>query len=231
MTGSKFIDSLSLAYKQILFEQDIPSPMAPGLSPPAVPPAPVPGAAPLPAAPGAEQPASVEEPPKQDPGAPLTQEGEALLAGLLAKAFFIDVTDGSERYQIKNMQSNINDETVAEIELELVKKMEVLDPQLLDIDEDLFELTPEGSKLFIDGLINKNLIPDLEVKPGGGHSYLLNLVITALLRPTDLNIVKIEELLKKVKEKTEGKEKTGLEESVTKTGLIFNEAFSKYAKL
>ena len=231
MTDSKFISSLSKAYKHILFEQDVPSPAAPALSPPSVPPAPMGTAAPLPGMPATEKPASVEEPADTKPGAPLTQEGETMLAGLLAKAFFLDVADGSERYQIKNMQGNINDENAAQIELEIVKKMEALDPQLLDVDENLFELTPEGAKLFIKGLMDKKLIPDLEVKPGGGQSYLLNLVITALLRPTDLNIVKIEELLKDVKEKTEGKEKTGLEESTSKTALLFKQAFLKYAKV
>lgn len=231
MTDSKFIDSLSKTYKQILFEQDVPSPAAPAPAPPPVPPAPMVGAAPIPGAPGGEPPAKVEEPAKQQPGSPLTQEGETLLARLLAKAFFLDVTDGAERYQIKNMQGNINDENASQIELELVKKIQALDPQLLDVDEDLFELTPEGAKLFIDNLVKRKLIPDLEIKPGGGQAYLLNLVITALLRPTDLNIVKVEQLLKDVKEKTEGEGKTGLSESNSKTSLLFKQAFLKYAKV
>lgn len=222
MIEGKFLSSLSKVYKQILFEQEVPPPPPPPPMDPAMGGAPMPGAMPSP-----EKPSKVEEPVKK-PGAPLTQEGSTALASLLAKAFFIDIVDESERYQIKNMQDNLNDDNAGEIELELVKRLELLDPQLLDIDENLFELTPEGAQLFINEVSSKKLISNLEVKPGGGQAYMLNLIITALLRPTDLKLVKIEELLKKVKEKTEGKNLANISEKKTET--LLQQAFSKYAK-
>jgi len=225
MIRGKFLNSLSNAYKQIFFEQEMPP--APPPAPPGVDPAmgampPMPGTQPI------EKPAKVEEPVKKA-GSPLTQEGNTILAGLLAKAFFIDIVDESEKYQIKNMQDNLNDENAGEIELEIVKRLELLDPQLLDVDENLFELTPAGAQLFINEIAKKKLIPSLEIKPGGGHSYMLNLIITALLRPTDLTVVKIEQILKKIKEKTEGKNLSGIAEQ--KTEVLFQQAFNKYAKI
>jgi hypothetical protein len=225
MKPNQFLGLLADTYRQMLFEQEIP---APGPSPtPAAPqntPPPVPPQTPPP---NGDTPGNVEEP-KKELGGAVTQEDEALLARLLAKAFFLDVTDGAERYQIKNMQSNLNDETAQQVEFELVKKVMALDPQLLDIDEDLFELTPGEARIFINKLMEKKMIPDLEIKPGGSKPYMLNLIITALLRPTDLNLVKVEELLKSIKEKSSSESKTVSEQS--RFLDLLQTTISKYAK-
>lgn len=228
MKPNRFIGSLTNAYRQILFEQEVPEPPA---APPAAPSAPAQAnAAMAPITPPAgDKPGNVEEPNKAQAAA-VTQEDEALLSRLLAKAFFLDVTDGAERYQIKNMQSNLSDETAQQVEFELVKKIMALDPQLLDIDEDLFELTPAEARVFIDKLMEKKLIPDLEVKPGGGKAYMLNLIITALLRPTDLSLVKVEELLKRIKENSKGKNMSTVSEQSKFTSLL-QTTLSNYAKI
>lgn len=223
MNSGKFLNQLSKAYRNILFEQEIPVPPSPEAAPESLGAPPMPPAPPAPAGPPADSTGDVEKDVTKE--GPLSQESQTFLTNLLAKAFFIEITDGSERYQIKNMQNALGDEAkVPQVEFETVKKLESLDPQIIDVDEELFELTPEGSKMFIDEIIKRNLIPDLEVKPGGGRAYMLNLILTALLRPTDLNVVEISDLLEQIKEKTE-------QVKESKFAPLYAAALSKYAKL
>ena len=225
MNSSKFLSQLSRTYKNILFEQDLAAPPVPagpdmGSAAGAVPP--------MPPAPPMGTPAdsvSSVEKDKTGQAEPLQQEGQTNLAGMLAKAFFIELVDNTERYQIENLQNSLQDESkVSEVEFELVKKLESLDTQIIDVDKELFELTPDGAKLFIDEVIKRKLIPGLEIKPGGGKAYMINLIITTLLRPTDLNVVDISNLLEEIKEKTENIKESRFEP-------LYNAAFNKYAKV
>lgn len=226
MNSGKFLDLLTNTYRNLLFEQDIPAPQAP-LAPPEAPmgavPPPMPPAAPM--GQPSDTAASVEK--DKQGNTALKQEGQTNLANMLAKAFFIEVTDSAERYQIENMQNSLDDESkLADIEFELVKKIETLDTQILDVEDSLFELTPEGANMFIDAITKRGLIPGLEVKPGGGKAYMLNLVITALLRPANFNVVDIENLLEEIKKKTQPDTV-----SESKFGPLYNSALSKYAKI
>ena len=225
MTDGKFLSSLKEAYRQILFEQEVPAPPpAPApAAPPAVPPMPpgMPGAVP----PG-ETTTDVEKPNGEQQA--VTPESEAMLTGLLAKSFFIDLLDETEKYKIKNMQSNVSDDTAQQIELELVKRIKAEDPKILDIDEDLFELSPAGARMFLDKIANGKVIEGLQVKPGGGQAFLLNLILTVLLRHFELGEkVKIQEILEEIRDKTT--KGPTLEESKTESMLIT--AFNKYAKI
>lgn len=233
MTDGKFLHSLRDAYRQILFEQDVPAGPVPAAAPaPGTPPPtpPAPGAPPpvVPPMPGAPGEATTDvEKPKPDQTA-LTPESEAMLAGLLAKAFFIDLLDETEKYKVKNMQGNISDDTAPQIELEVVKRIKAEDPKILDIEEDLFELSPAGARMFLNKIANGKTIEGLEIKPGGGQAYLLNLILTVMLRHFELGEkVKVQEILEDIRDKTT--KGPTLDES--KTAALFEVTFNKYAKV
>lgn len=223
--GGKFLDILKDSYRQIFFEQQVPA------EPPASTPLPPPmgGIPPLPVAPPpGEVPTDVEKAP--DTVDVVTPESEAMLAGLLAKAFFIDLMDETEKFKVKNMQANLTDENTNEIELEVVKRIKSEDPKILDMDEDLFELSPAGARMFLDKIANSGVIEGLTVKPGGGQAYLLNLILTVMLRHFELGEkVKIQEILEQIKEKTT--KGPTLEESQSKTVTLLIQCLSKYAKI
>lgn len=222
MTDGKFLTSLREAYRQILFEQEVPVPPPPAAPAPQA--LPIPPGMPVP--PPGETTTDVEKPNDQQQA--VTPESEAMLTSLLAKSFFIDLLDETEKYKIKNMQSNISDNTAQQIELELVKRIKAEDPKILDIEEELFELSPAGARMFLDRIANKKTIEGLQVKPGGGQAFLLNLILTVLLRHFELGEkVKIQEILEEIRDKiTKG---PTLEESKTQSMLVA--AFNKYAKV
>jgi len=227
MTDKKFLSQLKDAYRQILFEQEIPA--DPAAPPMAAPPMAAPPMAPLPAAgtPETGENVSDVEKPKKEQG-PVTGEGEAFLGSLLAKAFFIDLLDETEKYTISKMQENLNDDNANEVELELVKRIKTEDSKILDIDDNLFELSPAGARQFIKEVGNGRVIEGLQIKEGGGRAYLLNLLLTVLLRHFELGeVVKIQEILEKIRDKTT--EGPTLDES--KTESLFTATFKKYAKI
>jgi hypothetical protein len=193
MNSSKFLQALSKTYKQILFEQDIPSQLAspaPAASPaasPAAPPAAVPpaGAVPPPAQAG-DAVSDVEQ--AKPVAGPIGPEAQAFLIGLLAQSIFLDLGE-EEKYQIKNMQARLSDQTAPQIELEIVKKIKELkgdNYEMLDINQSLFEMTPRESNEFVNFLVKHKIIKEEELKSGGGEVYLLNLIITALMRTFDI---------------------------------------------
>lgn len=208
MNSGKFIGLLQKYYKQLLFEQDIPPAPAAAAAPlPPPPPAP-------PVGPG-ETATDIERPQKVE--GPISQETESFIIDLIAKSIFIDIED-EEKYKIKNMQQNLSDETVNDVELQLLKRIKAENYKILDIDETLFNLTPEQSRKFLNRLIEHDIIKDQEIPSGGGEVYLVNLLITVLLRDFNLeDKVKVEELLEEIKKEKE-----------LKTEKFFKAQFAKY---
>lgn len=230
MTDGKFLSKLTNTYRTLLFEQELPvgggaSPAAPPATPPAAPPVGVPPVG-MPPAPGGDPLAEVEKAKKGENT--VTDSSEAMLTGLLAKAFFIDFVDEAEKLTIDNTKNNLSEENAKDVELEIVKRIKSEDPTVLDVDDNLFQLTQDGARMFINYLEEENKIKDLDIRPGGGLVYMLNLILTVLLRHFELGEkVKIREKLEEIKERTS--EGPTLKES--KTNVIFNSVFSKYAKI
>lgn len=215
MKNNKFVGLLTNAYRQMLFEQEVPDMMPPMTQDPAA------IAQQAPMAPQTSDTATDVEKPKKQEGA-ITQENESFLIDLIAKSIFIELDD-EEKYKVKNMQQNLSDETVNDIELQLLRRVKGDSYKILDINEDLFELSPSESREFLNKLIKSELVKNLEIGPGGGEMYLINLLITVLLRDFSLDDkIKVEEMLESIKEANK---------NTLKTEGLLKKAFEKYAKI
>jgi hypothetical protein len=215
MKNNKFVGLLTNAYRQMLFEQEVPDMMPPMTQDPAA------IAQQAPMAPQTSDTATDVEKPKKQEGA-ITQENESFLIDLIAKSIFIELDD-EEKYKVKNMQQNLSDETVNDIELQLLRRIKGDSYKILDINEDLFELSPSESREFLNKLIKSELVKNLEIGPGGGEMYLINLLITVLLRDFSLDDkIKVEEMLESIKE---------VNKNTLKTEGLLKKAFEKYAKI
>jgi hypothetical protein len=218
MISGKFVNLLTKAHRQIFFEQDVPVPPpadpagAPPMDPSLMPPPPMPAVI--------DKATKVEEP-KQEEG-PITQENESFLIDLIAKSIFIELDD-EEKYKVKNMQQNLTKDTANDIELQLLKRIKGDSYKILDIEENIFELTPDESRSFLNKLIGSDIIKNLEVGQGDGEMYLTNLLITSLLRDFSLDDkVKVETMLKNTKDD---------KKNDLKTESLLKQAFEKYAKI
>jgi hypothetical protein len=222
MNHSKFTEKLSQAYKQILFEQDIPAPeeAAAGQAPPPLPP---PGALPTMPLPSNEEPIELAKPSEVE--SPLSQEEEAFLSNLLAKAIFLDVPD-SEKNNLINLQKSVNDENADQIESEIVKIINSENYQILDVDENLFEVSPENSRRLIEEL--KKIIGNEELKQGKGRVYIVNLLVTSLLR--DFSTAEKGRTIKLLKGLQKDDDSVKLEEKNSKTVNLLIDTLKKYAK-
>jgi hypothetical protein len=228
----RFLHTIGDAYRQIFFEQQVPvDPLAATTAAPAPPPLGVP---PMAAVPGTgETQSDVEKSPENLDA--VTPESEAMLTGLLAKSFFIDLMDESEKLKVINMQANLQanltDETANKVELAIVKRIKSEDSKILDMDDGkLFELSPKGARIFLNTIANPETIEGLTIKPGKGKTYLLNLILTVLLRHFELGeAARIRKILEDIRDQTT--QGPTLEESDSKTINLLIKTLSKYAKV
>jgi hypothetical protein len=222
MDNSKFLRSLRQAYQQILFEQQMP-PGPAGAEPL--------GGAPLPTSPGAEPGvvppplAGTEKPSElanQEQGdTPLSMEEESFLANLLAKAVFIDIQD-EEKSNLINLQKNLSNETSNQIENEVIKMLNAEGYQMIDVDENLFDISPRHSRNLIEYL--KSIIGNEELKSGKGRVYITNLLITTLLR--DFSVGEKGEVIEALERFQKKDDTSTVKES--RTHALLRQIFEKY---
>jgi hypothetical protein len=223
MNTSKFKERLSRVYRHILFEQDIPTPQQDQLAPPAPPTDAAAAMMMPPPVPSGEEASKFEKP--SDKLSPLSQEEEAFLSNMLAKAIFLDVPD-EEKNNLVNLQKNLNDENSDMIENEVVKIINSENYQMLDVDENLFEVSPKNSRELIESL--KKIIGNEELKQGKGRVYIVNLLVTALLR--DFSKFEKSRTIKLLKNMQSKDESVKLEETDSKTVNLLINTLKKYAK-
>lgn len=216
MDNSKFLRDLKQVYQQILFEQPIP----PGPEPVGgAPLPPAPPAAPPPPAPSTEKPSDLADQEKGD--SPLGNEEESFLANLLAKAVFIDVQD-EEKSNLVNLQKNLTNDTSNQIENEVIKMVNAEGYQMIDVDENLFDISPRYSRKLIEYL--EKIVGDQELKSGRGRVYIVNLLITTLLR--DFSVGEKGEVIEALENFQKKDDTSDIKES--KTYNLFNQSFEKY---
>ena len=219
MDNSKFLRDIKQVYQQILFEQPFPPGPEPvgGAPLPPAPPA-VPGAVPPPA-PESEKPSNLADQEKGD--TPLGSEEESFLANLLAKSVFIDVQD-EEKSNLVNLQKSLTNDTSNQIENEVVKMVNAEGYQMIDVDENLFDISPRYSRKLIEYL--EKIVGDQELKTGKGRVYLVNLLITTLLR--DFSVGEKGEVIEALENFQKKDDTSEIKES--KTHTLFNQSFEKY---
>jgi hypothetical protein len=215
MDNSKFLRNLKQAYQHILFEQPVPAePLGGAPLPPA------PGAAPgVPPAAPTEKPSDLAN---QETGdTPLSMEEEALLANLMAKAVFIDIQD-EEKSNLINLQKNLSNETSNQVENEVIKMLNAEGYQMIDVDENLFDISPRFSRKLIEYL--KEIIGNEELKSGKGRVYLINLLITTLLR--DFSVGEKGSVIEALESFQKKDDTSTVKES--KSQALFKQLFEKY---